>query len=521
MPSISRTRRSSRCRRAGFKSAARGPAPPRAARRAADASPAIARIARDRRQPGIGPRFAPRSPRPTRPPFSLPSHQIRTSLLHWYDGAHRILPWRRNPFSRLGAEAAAAGAPLDMPTQDFMYRVWVCEVMAQQTQLDRVKKYWTEWMVTWPSVSSLAAASEEDVRAAWAGLGYYRRAAFLLKGARYVVDELKGVFPTDVAALTKIPGVGAYTGAAMASIAAGTPAAVVDGNVIRVLSRLRALAGDPKSGAAGKAHARLAARLLDPARPGDFNQAVMELGATVCTPSGAPACGSCPVAAVCAARARHAAGLGAATDFPTPVAKAAKREERVAVCVVEAVDGGSRRVLLQKRPEGGLLAGLWEFPSVPVPSDAAPSATKTAVDAHVALLLGEALPRANSDAGEAAQPSSSLRLLRRAPVGDIVHIFSHIRMTLAVEHARVDAGGAGLSAEPRDADPSSGRPATRWVDVDTMAEEKVSSSVAKCWRLVASGGGGAATAAKRAAAPAAAPTGQGSIKKFFSAAKKE
>jgi A/G-specific adenine glycosylase len=395
--------------------------------------------------------------------------------------------------------------------------------MAQQTQLDRVKAYWGAWMERWPDVASLAAATDDDVRAAWAGLGYYRRAAFLLKGARYVVEELNGVFPTDVAGLLKIPGVGAYTSAAMASIAAGAHAAVVDGNVVRVLSRLRALAGDPKSGAAGKAHARLAARLLDPGRPGDFNQAVMELGATVCTPSGAPACASCPVASLCHARARAAAGAGSATDFPTPAAKPAKREERVAVCVVEAVDGGARRVLLQRRPEGGLLAGLWEFPSVPVAADAGANVARAAVDAHVELLLGEALPEGKTSKGESgetrAPAPSSLRLLRRASVGDIVHIFSHIRMTLAVEHARVDAGGGGLSADPRDADAVTGRPATRWVDVDSMADEKVSSSVAKCWRLVASGGGGVATAAKRAAAPAAAAAGQGSIKKFFSAKK--
>lgn len=392
--------------------------------------------------------------------------------------------------------------------------------MAQQTQLDRVRAYWTAWMERWPSVQALAAASEDDVRAAWAGLGYYRRAAFLLKGAQYVANDLKGEFPTDVASLSKIPGVGPYTAAAVASIGAGTRAAVVDGNVVRVLSRLRALAGDPKTGLAAKVHARLADELVDDARPGDFNQAMMELGATVCTGGAvAPSCTSCPVASVCAARARARAGAGAVTDFPTPVQKAAKREETVDVCVVEV----SGRVLLQRRPEGGLLAGLWEFPSVPVRAGADAAARRAAVDAHVARLLGWPLP----ERGEAsivkteAGADAPARLLRRAPVGDIVHIFSHIRMTLAVEHARVAlAPGAG-PPPPRAADPDAGIPETKWVDAATMADERVSSSVAKCWRLVASGGGSTASAAKRAAPPAAPAAGQGSIKKFFTAVKKE
>ena len=228
--------------------------------------------------------------------------------------------------------------------------------MAQQTQLDRVRQYWTTWMERWPSVDALAAASEDDVRGAWAGLGYYRRAAFLLKGAQYVSRDLGGAFPTDVASLSKIPGVGPYTAAAVASIGAGTRAAVVDGNVVRVLSRLRALSGDPKSTAAVKTHAALAAALVDDARPGDFNQAVMELGATVCTGGAvAPRCSSCPVASVCTARTRALAGHGAVTDYPTPVAKAAKREESVDVCVVEV--GGPRAAAAQAggRPPGGLV----------------------------------------------------------------------------------------------------------------------------------------------------------------------
>ena len=327
--------------------------------------------------------------------------------------------------------------------------------MAQQTQLDRVKQYWKAWMQKWPTVADLAVANEDDVRAAWAGLGYYRRAAFLLKGARYVATLPGGAFPTDEAGLRDIPGVGPYTAAAVSSIACGARAAVVDGNVIRVLARLRALGGDPKATASAKLHASLATQLLDPDRPGDFNQAVMELGAMVCVPSGAPACGACPVAAQCAALSAQKAhtatggtpGAGPkVTDYPAKTEKAAKREETVDVCVVEVVNGGGEgaapeatpadasaatptpgaasapRLLLTKRPEGGLLAGLWEFPTVPVPAGAGPAERRAAVDAHVGRLLGRPLP------GSPGAPAG--RVLRRASVGEVVHVFSHIRMTL-------------------------------------------------------------------------------------------
>ena len=220
-------------------------------------------------------RIFPSSTSSVSPSFSSPTTyfstrlQIRASLLEWYDANHRVLPWRRNPHSKLpkkekkkkenGAKEeeedadGEQGAPLDLPLERFIYGVWVCEVMSQQTQLDRVKGYWRSWMRQGPDVASLAAATEDEVREAWAGLGYYRRAAFLLKGAKYVAEELGGEFPREEAGLQKIPGVGAYTSAAIASIACGRRVAVVDGNVVRVLSRLRALAvADPKAAAAAK-----------------------------------------------------------------------------------------------------------------------------------------------------------------------------------------------------------------------------------------------------------------------------
>ncbi|KAI8465044.1 MAG: DNA glycosylase [Monoraphidium minutum] len=285
--------------------------------------------------------------------------EVRAKLLGWYDSVHRVLPWRRNPHSRLPAAAdggacaavgggAAEAAPEGLGPQEFAYRVWVSEIMLQQTQVATVIPYFQKWLARWPTVADLAAATQEDVNQQWAGLGYYRRARYLLEGARHVVEKLGGSFPGNAEEMRQIPGVGPYTAAAVASIAFGDAAAAVDGNVIRVVSRLRALGGDPTKNA--RALEGLAAQLLHPERPGCHNQAMMELGATVCRPTN-PACGACPVAGACAAAARvaaHAAaggdpaaeGAPSATDYPEKAVKAGKREQHVAVCVVKAWVGG-------------------------------------------------------------------------------------------------------------------------------------------------------------------------------------
>ena len=233
---------------------------------------------------------------------------MRSALLSWYDQNHRILPWRRNVHSRLSPEtvekAAKEGqlpAPADLPIDQFIYYVWVCEIMSQQTQVARAAEYHRKWIAKWPDVTSLAAATQEEVNEMWAGLGYYRRARFLLDGAKYIVNDLGGHFPQTAKELMKIPGVGAYTSNAIASIACGEQVAVVDGNVIRVMSRLRQLGGDPRSAAMTKLFADVAQQALDPERPGDFNQAVMELGATVCVPNTQPSCKVCPVRDWCSA----------------------------------------------------------------------------------------------------------------------------------------------------------------------------------------------------------------------------
>lgn len=189
--------------------------------------------------------------------------------------------------------------------------------MSQQTQLARVVEYFGRWVARWPSVGALAAATQEEVNELWAGLGYYRRARYLLEGARHVRDACGGAFPTSAEGLRAVPGVGPYTAAAIASNACGERVPVVDGNVVRVLTRLRAWAGPPPT-LQGRIEAAAGA-LLCPDRPGDFNQALMELGATVCVPNTEPRCGACPLAQWCAALELQAAGKGSVADYPTKV----------------------------------------------------------------------------------------------------------------------------------------------------------------------------------------------------------
>lgn len=441
--------------------------------------------------------------------------EARSALLAWYDARHRVLPWRRNPHSRHSCPqvvnttnpatraevesgaifwdgAKEAGAPANVPLDQYAYGVWVSEIMSQQTQIDRVAQYWLKWTKRWPTVTALAKAEQEEVNELWAGLGYYRRAKFLLDGARHVSDAKDGVMPNNAKDLGTIPGVGPYTAAAVASIAFGEPIAAVDGNVIRVTSRLACIrdGGDPtKPGtSAGKACKVAAESLLCHERPGDFNQAMMELGATVCTPRG-PDCSSCPLNSTCAARVLAEGEEDfAVTDLPEKEKKAKAREEAVAVCVVEAVNqravDSSSSFLLVRRPEGGLLGGLWEFPSVVMtnqPGDShQPSVTAAAraraeallerlnslgvpdVPAHalhVQELDGNVAVASNSNqepdkCGGSERHDESAIVGRY--VGEVVHVFSHIRQTMTVTHLTVPLerfenlhGGGGDSPELR------------------------------------------------------------------------
>jgi A/G-specific adenine glycosylase len=253
---------------------------------------------------------------------SIPQQRrFRKGLLAWYERHRRDLPWRasRDP-----------------------YRVWLSEVMLQQTRVAAVIEHYHEFLRRFPTVERLAAASESRVLAAWSGLGYYRRARMLHAAAKVIVREYGGRFPERPEGLRELPGIGRYTAAAIASIAFDEPAAVVDGNVERVLQRVsgKRLTGEELW--------RGANELLDAKRPGDFNQALMELGATVCTPR-APACLTCPVVELCATR-----GELAATAKPEPQKK---RE------IHYALDCRDKKVfLVQRAQDASLMAGMWELP---------------------------------------------------------------------------------------------------------------------------------------------------------------
>jgi A/G-specific adenine glycosylase len=255
-------------------------------------------------------------------------------LLSWYAKHARPLPWRGT------ADA---------------YRVWVVEVMLQQTQVETVIPYYQRWLARFPDIDTLAAASEHDVLAAWEGLGYYSRARNLHRAARLIVQQHGGRLPASEAALRALPGIGAYTAAAVASIAFGIDAAVLDGNVKRVLARVFDVRADVKSAAGEKRLWALARSLVPPGRAGDYNQALMDLGATICLPR-APACGRCPVRGLCLAR-KH----GLQLERPVASPRAPIPHRHMAACVVRK----RGRVLIERRPPGGLLGGLWAFPAVP------------------------------------------------------------------------------------------------------------------------------------------------------------
>lgn len=260
-------------------------------------------------------------------------------LLRWYDGNARVMPWRVGPQER------ALGQWPDA------YHVWLSEVMLQQTTVAAVRAYFRRFVSRWPTVGDLAAAEDAAVMGEWAGLGYYARARNLLACARVVVRDFDGRFPDTVEGLRVLPGVGPYTAAAVAAIAFDRAAVVVDGNVERVVARLFAVE-EPMPGAKPEL-VRLAGRLTPEARPGDHAQAMMDLGATICTPR-SPACGICPLIGLCGAQAR-----GIAAELPCKAARPAKPVRQGVVWVALRPDGA---VLVEEREARGLLGGMLGFP---------------------------------------------------------------------------------------------------------------------------------------------------------------
>ncbi len=326
-------------------------------------------------------------------------------MLAWYDRHRRVLPWR-----------AAAGEAADP------YRVWLSEIMLQQTTVKTVAPYFLRFVARWPNVGALAAAPLDDVLKLWAGLGYYARARNLHGCAQAVVTRHQGHFPASEAELAALPGIGRYTAAAIAAIAFDARAVPVDGNVERVVARLYAI-DKPLPAAKPDIH-RLAQGLASPARAGDFAQALMDLGATICTPK-KPACALCPWRDDCAAR-KH----GDPERFPI---KAPKREGRLRRGAAFVVVRADRCVLVRSRAPKGLLGGMTEVPT-----------TTWTHDFDDARALDEAprLPRAH---------------WRRIP-GVVTHVFTHFPLELVVHATSVSAS----TRAPKGA---------RWVALDDLAGE--------------------------------------------------
>ena len=339
------------------------------------------------------------------------------AILKWYDTNARALPWRVGPGDR------RAGVRPDP------YRVWLSEIMLQQTTVAAVKEYFLRFLELWPTVDDLAQAEDARVMAEWAGLGYYARARNLLKCARQIVAEHDGRFPGTREKLLTLPGVGPYTASAIAAIAFDEPAVVVDGNVERVMARLYQVATPlPKA----KADlGRLAARLTPTERPGDYAQAVMDLGATVCTPR-SPVCVRCPWKASCRARV-----AGQQVEFPVRSAKLRKPVRFGIVYLARRSDGAW---LVETRPESGLLGGMLGWPG--------------------------------SDWREIAPTDAPPILADWCDVGaEVRHTFTHFHLRLSVKHADV-----GM-----DATPARGRfePAFRPGDLPTVMRKAFDLAIAQ------------------------------------------
>jgi len=267
-------------------------------------------------------------------PLKIAPPGIGESLTAWYDHHARILPWRSQPTP---------------------YHVWISEIMLQQTRVEAVKGYYDRWMEALPDVETLSRVPDETLMKLWEGLGYYNRARNIKEAARTIMDRYDGEIPGSYEELLSLKGIGEYTAGAVVSIAFGQARAAVDGNVLRVFSRLLAEDGDIRKTKVKKDLEREVVRVMPEERPGDYNQALMDLGATVCLPRGKPLCDRCPWEPVCQARK-----LGREEDFPARKEKKARRIEKRAVLIMEY----GNRILLHKRPGKGLLAGLWEYPNM-------------------------------------------------------------------------------------------------------------------------------------------------------------
>jgi len=308
--------------------------------------------------------------------------KIAAPLLAWFADARRPLPWR-----------------LDYDP----YKVWIAEVMLQQTQVETALPYFARWMLRFPSPKAVAAARLESILKAWEGLGYYSRARNLHRAAQAIVEYHGGKIPDDPEALKALPGIGRYTAGAIASIAFNRALPVVDGNVARVLSRVFALRDAVRSPKGQRRLWSLAEQALSPRHPRDFNEALMELGALVCRPR-APACGVCPLAGICRANAG-----GIPERYPRPAPRPIRPVRRGIMMLAER-DG---RLLVRKRPKQGLWGGLWEFPWTWVKPEGAAAALKQLIE-------------------QAGLPDD----IRTSKTGELQHGLTHFELALTVRAGR-------------------------------------------------------------------------------------
>ena len=332
--------------------------------------------------------------------------RIPKPLLQWYDKNRRILPWREKP------------SP---------YRVWISEIMLQQTRVEAVKPYFERFMRELPDIGSLAGAEEENLLKLWEGLGYYNRARNLQEAARQIQGKYGGEMPLEYEELLKLKGIGSYTAGAIASIAYGQAVPAVDGNVLRVLSRIRR---DPRliNDAKVKAGVEKDLKEIIPLdRPGDFNQAMMEIGACVCVPNGAPLCESCPLQENCKAHQ-----TGEEQEYPRKAAKKPRSIEEKTILIIR----DENRAVIRKRTERGLLAGMYELPSM----DGFHSTEEVA-----AYLAG-----------------NGLKLLRIEPLREAKHIFTHREWHMKGYMVRVD------ELEPK----GTGKQSADWIYIEPEETEK-------------------------------------------------
>ncbi|KAI9139277.1 DNA glycosylase [Paraphysoderma sedebokerense] len=447
---------------------------------------------------------------------------IRSKLLTWYDSAKRILPWRKEISAEVEGERPQKRQKLSTDARaQRAYEVWVSEIMLQQTQVSTVIDYYNKWMLKWPTIFDLADANLEEINEVWAGLGYYSRAQRLHEGAKYIVEKFNGKIPEDPTVLEKeVKGIGRYTAGAVTSIAYGKVSELVDGNVIRVFSRMRGIGGDPKHKLVVELHWSLAKRIVSPSRPGDFNQSLMELGATVCTPAN-PDCGNCPVknhciayietgvttsriqteiedlttTEACSICATYEGGepvdppakeaVGVAKYPRKPKKKKAKEQECnvyiVQISSAEEAEAANPKYMICQRPKTGLLANLWEFPTI-VQDDTNEGNNEIENEEVHSRNCKSKNVQSGSEQTLLAEllgiPHISDLLEERIDLGRIVHLFTHIRQTMHVECYKLNVKtfiDINLSSE---------RCPTRLVTQEEFWEAAVSTGMKKAMKLL-------------------------------------